>query len=387
MRCTRGCRSGRGFTLIELLVVIAIIAVLISLLLPAVQSAREAARRAQCTNNLKQIGLALHNYESSNGSFPLGGVNLDPALNQGNGWGNRATALSWRALVLPYMEGGNAYNATNFSIGMFGGSTPDQGGNGYTAWMTTFNNWICPSDGQNDNGFRPYLGPCCVYPTPEGNGTVGNNPINPATGQPATVTPVTNYAGSFGDNFCGGPQLNGGSVLPWETPPTTVLAPGQPRIGYDGFWGTKNTSPGGLTGNTLRGFFDYSTGQYARISSVTDGTSNTIIVGEVLPYQAADNNFWVTNGGTAGTTVPINFKSTFSASDPACNDGGWQSQVQPLGCRFRSAAKGFKSEHPGGANFCFADGSVKFLKASISMPTYCALGSRNGGEVVSADSY
>jgi prepilin-type processing-associated H-X9-DG protein len=175
--------------------------------------------------------------------------------------------------------------------------------------------------------------------------------------------------------------LTGNSVLPWETPPTTTPPPGQARIGYHGFWGTTNTS------GTLRGFFDYSSNQIASINSTTDGTSNTIIVGEVLPYEAADLNFWVTNGGTAGTTVPINFKSLYPATAADCNDGQWQSRVDPLGCRFRAAAKGFKSMHPGGANFCFTDGSVKFLKATISMATYCALGSRNGGEVVSADAY
>jgi prepilin-type N-terminal cleavage/methylation domain-containing protein/prepilin-type processing-associated H-X9-DG protein len=377
-------RFQRGFTLIELLVVIAIIAVLIALLLPAVQAAREAARRAQCSNNLKQIGLALHNYHDSQGIFPLGGVNLSRSLNAGNGWGDRANALAWRALVLPYMEGNNAYNSVNLFIGMFSSSTQN-GSNGYTAWTTSFNSWICPSDGRNDGGFRPYSGNCCIYTNPEGQATVGNNPINPATGQPAGITPVSNYAGSFGDNFCGGPQLTGGPGLPWETLPGAVLLPGQPRIGYDGFWGTNNSSIGGT--GFLRGYFDYSTNQTAGINSTTDGTSNTIIVGEVLPYQAGDNNFWITNGGTAGTTVPINFKSTFPAADPSCNDGGWQGAVQPLGCRFRAAAKGFKSEHPGGANFTFADGSVRFLKESLNLAVYCALGSRNGGEVVSSDAY
>ena len=135
-------------------------------------------------------------------------------------------------------------------------------------------------------------------------------------------------------------------------------------------------------GGQLRGVFDYRTGQISKIADFRDGTSNTIIVGEVLPYQAADSNFWIANGATAGVTVPINWMT----NRYPCTDGrtfgsaDWQ-------CRFSYASKGFKSEHPGGANMLFADGSVHFLKATINPITYAALGSKKGGEVVSADQY
>ncbi len=370
----------RGFTLIELLVVIAIIAVLIGLLLPAVQAAREAARRAQCVNNLKQIGLALHNYHDANGSFPLGGVNSPDGGSAAWGTG-QANLLSWRALTLPYMEGTPIYNAVNFSVGS--SSNAVNPGAGYTVWMTTVAGFLCPSDGRNNGGFRPWVGAGSPYPNPDGQQPVQNPPVNPATGAPASQVPVSNYVGSYGDNYTG-PFEN---FLPWETPPSAVLAPGQARVGHYGHWGTRYGPGNAMGGGSLRGFFDPNTGQVTGINGATDGTSNTILVGEALPYQQAGNNMWQFNGGVGGTTVPINYDSdSVPASAPNCN-GNWEQPSTPLGCRYSASGKGFKSEHPGGANFCFADGSVKFLKSSISPVTLNALGSRAGGEVISADAY
>jgi prepilin-type N-terminal cleavage/methylation domain-containing protein/prepilin-type processing-associated H-X9-DG protein len=361
-----------GFTLIELLVVIAIIGVLIALLLPAVQAAREAARRAQCTNNLKQIGIAMHNYHDQMGAFPPGGMTQN-----GNPWGATASYLSWRAMILPQMEQGNAYNAVNVNINTWAsGSNPAAM---YTAWVTVFNVWLCPSDPNNKGGLRPATGSDGQYPA-------GNPPINPATGQSATVVPVSNYAGSFGDNYAGGP-LNGG--LPWETfqCPTSGIPITTRRIGWDGFWGTTYDCAFNVGGGTLRGFFDYRTLQYTRMADITDGTSNTIMVGEMLPDRAADSNFWHGNGACAGTTVPLGWNSnTFPSAAANCN-AQWQNSTAPLGCRYSAAAKGFVSWHPGGAMFAMGDGSVKFLKQTISLYTYNALGSKAGGEAISADGY
>jgi len=363
----------RGFTLIELLVVIAIIAVLIALLLPAVQAAREAARRAQCVNNLKQIGLALHNYHDQNGAFPTGGiVNANTAL--GNAWAANANMLSWRALILPQVEQSTLYNAINTSLPAYG-SGPNTAA-AYTIWVTVSSTWLCPSDATNGSGKLHWGGD---GNDPQGQWPAGNPPTNPATGKPATIVPVANYAGSFGDNYCGGPLCGG---LPWETyPAPTTITPGKPRIGYDGYWGTNNG------GGTLRGMFDYITSQTVSMAGVLDGTSNTLLVGEVLPFRAADSNFYNQNGSTAGTTVPLGWNSnSYPASASNCN-GNWQGASAPTGCRYSAAAKGFASLHPGGANFLFCDGSVKFLKQNISLPIYCAIGSRAGSEVVSSDAY
>jgi len=372
--------------LIELLVVIAIIAVLISLLLPAVQSAREAARRAQCTNNLKQIGLAVANYMDQFGSLPPGGIT---SSNGSNPWGAGVNSLNWRALILPQMEGTNAYNAVNFSAHVnFGASDSTSGAEDasfYTAYAITFNTWICPSDGTIQDGKLPNGQSGTGNP----NGQFCNQVKDPYTGVSTTWTPVASYQGSFGDNYCGG-RLVDPAGLPWETPWNTVLPPGQARIGHNGYWGTNFGAPDGWTpgGGTLRGMFDYrGTQKPPSVASITDGTSNTVVVGEHIPSRAADSNFWFQNGGLAGMTVPLNWNSnTWPAAEGTCNNH-WQEPTTPLGCRFGAAAKNFASFHPGGANFAFGDGSVRFLKSSISMATYCALGSRAGGEVISADSY
>jgi prepilin-type N-terminal cleavage/methylation domain-containing protein/prepilin-type processing-associated H-X9-DG protein len=366
-------RSSRcGFTLIELLVVIAIIAVLIALLLPAVQAAREAARRAQCVNNLKQIGIASHNYLDTQGVFPPGAI----STSTGAGWSTNF--FTWCVLILPQIEGNTTYNSVNINMGV---GNLDRG-QAFTAYTAVPKAFLCPSDGDNQNGTRPWAGNTVPYPTPLGQAPAWDPPINPATKATLQIVPITNYAISWGDNYAGGPLLGANGGLPWETPANvTNLPPGQVRIGYHGYWGTRNGN------GALRGFGDYATMQIVTIASVTDGTSNTILVGEVLPLADANNAFWTSTGSASGTTIPLGWDSnSFPASDPKCN-GVWQGASAPLGCRYAASAKGFVSRHPGGANFLFADGSVKFLKKTISLPTYCALGSRNGGEVVSSDAY
>ncbi len=350
----------RGFTLIELLVVIAIIAVLIALLLPAVQAAREAARRTQCINNLKQIGLGVHNYISSNELFPPSAVD--------GGWSLKGAGFSWRAMILPQMELGPQYNSLNFSQpqSLYYGSSTNTAGYLITAWYTTMNVFLCPSDGQGQapNGFAPF----------NQGGTTGSTSVLNPPDPNRNYVPIVNYMMSFGDNYAITtltPTAN-----PWETPVGATLPMGTPQIGYSGFWGTNNNS------GTMRGFADYSTHQTASMASVTDGTSNTIFAGESLPAEDPNNEMWGFTGTAVGVTVPINWKTTRYP----CSDGQlWGSA--DWSCRYSYAARGFKSRHPGGANFLFADGSVKFLKNSINRATYAALGSRNGGEVVSADAY
>jgi prepilin-type N-terminal cleavage/methylation domain-containing protein/prepilin-type processing-associated H-X9-DG protein len=367
----------RGFTLIELLVVIAIIAVLIALLLPAVQSAREAARRIQCVNNMKQIGLAFANYESAQGIFPLGAVSgsTSPA---NSGWGqeNNSNIISWVGITLPYFEQGVIANTINFSL--------KESAANYlpafaTAWYTRVGVLTCPSDGDSPSGFRPDF--------QSGGGNMGNCATTPAPFPPGTTTgtrmvPVMNYAVSFGDNYCVGAN-NPPGYPPTETP-TTLGFPttGIQRVGWPGEQGTYLDINNGNSGTpgALRGMFDVNDCQQVSIASITDGTSNTISMGELLPAQRVDNNVWQYNGIGHGTTVPMN-KYTGLPFD------GWGSTSDGWSHRGSYTNTNFKSKHPGGVNFLFADGSVHFLKQTISIYTFCALGSRAGGEVISADSY
>lgn len=361
---SRSRKGSRGFTLIELLVVIAIIAVLIALLLPAVQAAREAARRTQCINNLKQIGLGVHNYISSNDLFPPSAVK--------GGWTFTGNGFSWRAAILPQMELGPQYNSINFSLQL--NSPGGAGAAMSTVWYLVLNVHLCPSDGQGQSptGFAPYGA---------GVGTRGTDSVIPPPDPNRQYVPISNYMMSFGDNYAIGPLTS--TQNPWETPVSTPAVPPNPQIGYYSYWGRNMQTPTPQSpAGQMRGFADYYDGQTASMASVTDGTSNTIFAGEALPAEDPNNEMWGFTGSASGVTIPLNWKTTRLP----CTDGQTYGSAD-WSCRYSYSTRGFKSRHPGGANFLFADGSVKFLKNSINRVTYCALGSRNGGEVISADQY
>jgi len=340
----------RGFTLIELLVVIAIIAVLISLLLPAVQSAREAARRAQCVNNLKQIGLAMHNYHDTVGSFPPGGIN-------GSGsWAG--TWWDWPAFILPQVEQAPLYNAINFSLQNINQLDANAANDPQvTVWRSVISSYLCPSDPAAGTGKVANLS----WLTQGGNWSL--------IGQQYTAA-VTCYVGNWGD---------------MKTGNTT----------FDQYSGEPGTGPGWGCGGTFRGIFsDCSDGKSIGLRDITDGTSNTLLVGECSPNMNGALA-WVNGDGVfASTVVPLNWKSELKDGqvDPTdgttCNLGQLNNFTQALHCwRNQTVNYAFKSYHPGGANFAFGDGSVRFVKQSISPRTYNALGTRAVGEVVSADSY
>jgi prepilin-type N-terminal cleavage/methylation domain-containing protein/prepilin-type processing-associated H-X9-DG protein len=368
----------RGFTLIELLVVIAIIAVLIALLLPAVQSAREAARRAQCVNNLKQLGLALHNYHSTHNVVPASNQFLGPTRDLGWGWN-----ATWAVMLLPNMEQAPLYNAYNFMVAAADASEPLNSTVTYSqvAFM------LCPSESQKSR--------------PGGNWAPSNYVGN--HGGPGVDRM---WSGMIVENFTKGP---GGSTA---HPPGTAWWGADGNLGFFGFEsvtdGTSNTALfsekvlgnpqgnpppfGGAGANARRGVFDVST------LSVAYNSGNQMLAiqsmqacNSIPSTQRARDESWVSgfswaigyqwnwlnqcynHGNTPNKSICVN-----TAGEAGINAGAWggtSGMVPP------------SSFHPGGVNICFTDGSVKFIKDSVSPQSWYALGTRNGGEVLSSDAY
>ncbi|WP_337176807.1 DUF1559 domain-containing protein [Paludisphaera sp.] len=307
---SRSKAPGRGgFTLIELLVVIAIIAVLIALLLPAVQAAREAARRIQCTNNVKQLGLALHNYHDVHGRFAPGSITVAVTP-------TRNYRQPFVTSLLPFIELGNVGNAFNYMHSYE--SDPND-----TARQVRLAVYDCPSDQQilfvSDNG-------------------------------------TTDVKGSYG--IAWGQNTFGDQVLP---------------------------SPFGV---------NYG----ASMAEITDGTSNTFLMAEVIqlphptgqPATVADRRgrIW----SDLSTSCHISTRNGPNSQVPDFGVCGEQTDPRRAPCTRRTGMgpthyMSSRSRHPGGVNALLGDGSVRFIKDSISLVTWKALSSQAGGEVVSSDAY
>jgi len=348
----------RGFTLIELLVVIAIIAVLIALLLPAVQSAREAARRAQCTNNLKQIGLGLHNYHSTHNTFPLGGtVNW-------SGYGYNANWGTWsaQALLLGYMEGQPIYNAANFNWVCCW----TQGWNiNSTCTLAILNVFICPSDG---------LSP---VPTQNDIWTGETNNYHASVG---ASTDFFNPSGLFAESqLCYGVQdcTDGTS---------NTIAYGEALVGSNNQqavrWrsGPVLSAASALCGKSWCGVTNVST-FYNQVLADLQTCEQGFVTENGSGNQKGFR--WCENlGGFSliNTVVPPSI-GTYRFGWCALRGGNPNSNASD------GQYQNVNSNHPGGANVLFGDGSVHFLKSSIAIRTYWALGTRNGGEVISSDQY
>ncbi len=342
-------RQRPAFTLIELLVVIAIIAILIALLVPAVQKVREAAARTQCVNNLKQIGLGLHNYHDTYKKFPPGYVDGNtnslstPDNDVGPGWG-------WAAFVLPYIEQAAVYNQINFSVPV------GQGVNTAVSQLPIAI-YQCPSDG--------YQQTMSIY-----DSTFSN---------PIVMIAHGNYIGCNGWVECFG---NAGGNY-------------QPSI--DG--GAASDGDGAGTGYGRAGTGLFYRNSQNRIADITDGTSNTIIAGERCAAHSPST--WT--GAVAGGRCPAWMATTpwtspYTPPSGAPNTGNGTAydnadwgEALVLGHGNRTHVPNadnpfydpdtFYSMHTGGCNFLFGDGSVQFLTSSINPTTYQWLCTMAGGEV------
>lgn len=323
-------RPSRGFTLIELLVVIAIIAILIALLLPAVQQAREAARRTQCKSQLKQIGLAIHNYESSMTCFPPGQIRLGFSV------APRVRGWSMFVQLLPYFDQAALYHRWDFADPMANEA------NGNTATILPV--LVCPSATLGQNPYIKSSGARYALTSYGGNGGTQSHP-------PASISGDGMFAGT-------GPTI---------TTPTTVQH--------------------GLI----------------RIRDVTDGTSNTLLLGERnhtdLNYDSfftggyATNpmtgwGYWAPAGGQLGITdltmssyAQINYRLPFNFPNRPGSIGSAASFDASIESISRLCSYG--SQHTGGAQFALVDGSVRFVSENVDLNVLRSLSTRAKGEVVS----
>ena len=337
-------KRGRGFTLIELLVVIAIIAVLIALLLPAVQAAREAARRIQCINNLKQIGLALHNYHSSNNCFPPGALIVTNSAG-----GTLANAsLSPHGRVLGYTEQQPLFNAFNFSYGIQ--DDPYGGPANSTVSMTRLTLFLCPSDNPPNwniqatytNGIAPgnnyfaSLGSTLEWDATETGGPP--NGVFQYMGAPISLTSITDGSSStiaFGESRTGTGNV---SVI---TPATDLVFSGVFPAGP-----TQRNTPAMSPPNPT--FVQ------------TFPAWLNLCVSELATKRAAKTGIL---GQSWSNALPVNSLGNFlvAPNSPTgyCTTNGADSTKAP-------GNYGPSSHHPGGANVLLTDGSVRFLKDSTS---------------------
>ncbi len=354
-------RSRRGFTLIELLVVIAIIAVLIGLLLPAVQAAREAARRAQCVNNLKQLGLAVHNYHDSNNALPPLALN-----NTGEAW---YWTVSWTSATLPYLEQTPLYNSVNYNNWVLDASNNTSG-------FVAIASLLCPSDSNVSRPCAPWA-PMNYVGNTGGPGPISawNGTIVPTRDTSAANKPFSLYNNGNNATFSLAALTDGTSNTALFSEKLRGTSPDDPKIPLNSPTAKRGTFPvalammmddpnGGASARQFAAACKSLPGSTISLSSRNSACSWFLASADATTMNGY-NHFGPPNGNTC------------SASN-ASRLGGW--------CGYQCAGSA-TSNHPGGANVCFADGSVKFIKDTVNQATWWALGSRNGGEVLSADSY
>lgn len=306
----------RAFTLVELLVVIAIIGMLVALLLPAVQAARESARRTQCVNNIKQLAIAVHNFHDSHQRFPQNGSKFS----QGSGTCCTEFSWSWLARTLPFIEASPLHSEAGID---------DKSLKNNPSIATSLKTFFCPSDIALLSSNTPS--------TTRSDMQIWNN--GPAG--------LCNYKGVTGSNWC------------WGT---------WPNVGANGNCDCFYQNGTGL-GDGI--FFRTDILFRQRMPEITDGLSNTLMIGEDVPEYSAWCGWAYANHAVGNCAIPpnVNLKKEFGAA-PTWN---WENTYS------------FRSRHPGGLQFALADGSVRFLRANLDLAIYRGASTTQGGEIAKLD--
>jgi prepilin-type N-terminal cleavage/methylation domain-containing protein/prepilin-type processing-associated H-X9-DG protein len=347
-------KSRYAFTIVELLVVIAIIGIIIGMLLPAVNAAREAARRTQCQNNIKQLGLAMQKYETYMNYLPHNQGTTD----HGSYNTVEVDGYSWITLILPHIEEQNIYNRINKKeILSYVDPKPGSIINNLLAAQQMISVLLCPSDTFGDKGTTTKS---LMYPNPPAPIEIG----------------VTNYKACAGTNWKHSVnratmafQLNVPPTLP--VPPTPTILTNKTYVGRDA---TKDPNDGLDNGNGIicRNYLDPAVPNARPLLTadpdIRDGRSHTFAIGEVIVSACNYNAWYWFDGTTATCALPLNYKNP-GATPPDPND--W------------TYTYGFHSRHLVGANFCMCDGSVTFIANNIDLDVYQAQATYNAGELLS----
>jgi prepilin-type N-terminal cleavage/methylation domain-containing protein/prepilin-type processing-associated H-X9-DG protein len=366
-------RQSRGFTLIELLVVIAIIAVLIALLLPAVQAAREAARRAQCTNNLKQLTLAMANYMGVNDTTPLHEFRYG-----GDGSGKTTSGcLTWYCGLLPFIEQSAMYNALNFTYSTEWSDVASKNGPSFTVYYSTVSSFLCPSDGLRNNNV-PGVGNFSYVANAGHPRNIIAPGDSPYTGTPPPLTGIISMAKMYsGVVFCSAttdPSTNINVNLASIVDGTSNTAAFSESLVNDG----QGNSPDRRRNLNYTNSAIVEKANAPILSVVNDG----LAPGAVKNWQA-----WSYYKGLTWAYTDAWERHVYAHVFPPNGPNITTYSTNTFRCLEGDSAMNPTGNHPGGCNVSMMDGSVRFIKNTVNLQAWWALGTRGNGEIISADAF